>query len=411
MRGLSFVHRLGGSLHLAARFFELLFRVCDAGLVRRLVHALFEFVNIGEHLLLLFAKTFQSAPQLFTLLLRLRSLKRCLQFLKLLIHVLLALGELLKSIENLQLLALLRILLRCRLPLGFITIFLLLHFQFIQLALHLTTGGLSLSLAATLLHLKLPRLHPKQSLIGGLLGIQCRRKGLVGRAVCGVPQLFGGLLHLSAHVLENSKHLRVLSFRLRPFHHLRGFVLGLLHHVGILSERPCRSASFLLLQLEGRGDDLLLELEELLALLLRRRRRVALGVASFGLAEHLLKRPHFGEKHVGGCPARLSVRTDVIGPKIPGHQSTRFLVQLFQSEQMRKGELLIGSAVRDYTDDLFGRARDAIGQSIAQQAVIIRVLRGKVHLLKRRDFLIALRRCDLDVRTPIRQGFKNKLSR
>ena len=62
-------------------------------------------------------------------------LQRRLQFLEALVHVLLALGEFLQTIERLQLLALLGILRRRGLTLGFITILRLLQVELIQLPL------------------------------------------------------------------------------------------------------------------------------------------------------------------------------------------------------------------------------------------------------------------------------------
>src|SRR6185503_8619961 len=108
-------------------------------------HPLAQFVDVGQHLLLLFAQSFQAAADLLAFFIGLGLLERILQFLDLFIQILLALGEFLKAIEHLQLLALFGVLLRGGLALGFVFVFVLLQVELFELAL---VGLLLLGLAA-----------------------------------------------------------------------------------------------------------------------------------------------------------------------------------------------------------------------------------------------------------------------
>ena len=122
-------------MDVGTRFVELLPGVGHARLVFGSFHPLPQLVNVGQHFLLFFAQTLQSAPDFLTLRLGLRLLERVLEFLEPLVEVLLALGQFLEPIQHLELLALLGVLLRRGLPLGFVTIVRSFEFQLVKLSL------------------------------------------------------------------------------------------------------------------------------------------------------------------------------------------------------------------------------------------------------------------------------------
>ena len=122
-------------MDVGTRFVELLPGVGHARLVFGAFHSLAQLVNVRQHFLLFFAQTFQSSSNLFALSLGLRLLERGLQFLEPLVQVLLALRQFLQPVQHLELLALLGVLLRRGLPLGFVTIVRLFEFQLVKLSL------------------------------------------------------------------------------------------------------------------------------------------------------------------------------------------------------------------------------------------------------------------------------------
>src|SRR5205814_3109748 len=71
---------LRGALDIFASLFQLLAFISHAGLIFGPVHALANFVNIGEHLLLFLLQPLQAAANFFPLLLGARLLQRRLKF-------------------------------------------------------------------------------------------------------------------------------------------------------------------------------------------------------------------------------------------------------------------------------------------------------------------------------------------
>ena len=90
----------------------MLARLRHPRLILRPVHALAQFVNVGQHLPLFLPQTLEASADFLPLLLRLRLLQRGLQFFDARVEVLLALRQFLQTVQHLKLLALLGILLR-----------------------------------------------------------------------------------------------------------------------------------------------------------------------------------------------------------------------------------------------------------------------------------------------------------
>ena len=88
---------LRGVLHFLAGLVELLTRLRSLRLALRLVHFLFQFIQVRDHLPLFFAQSFEFAAQIILFLFGLGLLQRRLQFLEALVDILLALRQLLQA--------------------------------------------------------------------------------------------------------------------------------------------------------------------------------------------------------------------------------------------------------------------------------------------------------------------------
>ena len=94
-----------------------------------------------------------------------------MQLLNFLVQVLLALGEFLEAVQDLELLALLGVLLGRSLVLRLVTIFLLFELQLVELCLlRLAAGRLAFALALAARHVEFVQRELEQGLIRGLLG-------------------------------------------------------------------------------------------------------------------------------------------------------------------------------------------------------------------------------------------------
>jgi len=176
------VQRFGGALDLGASLFELLAGFRHAGLVLGLVHPLAQFIDIGQHFLFFLAKPFEPPLDFLAFLVRLGFLQGGLQFLKALVEILLALGEFLQTIQDLELLVLFGSLLGSSLALVLVFVFGLFEVQLVKLALVLLLGLAlpALALVAAAGNLVFVGGELEQGLVSGLLGGQGRFEFLGG---------------------------------------------------------------------------------------------------------------------------------------------------------------------------------------------------------------------------------------
>ena len=168
---------LDGLIDLFARLFELLLGLGHILGVLRLLHAVFEIIEIAQELFLLGLETFQLIVELLLLLVRLRLRDLVLQFLHLLRQRLLPAGEFLEPVQNLQVLLLLGAL---RLRGDFfllVALFLLLELQVHQLIFIRLLACAGLRRAVLPHHLMLAALSPMQPFECSLL----KRQSLIDR--------------------------------------------------------------------------------------------------------------------------------------------------------------------------------------------------------------------------------------
>lgn len=135
----------GGAFHLLPGFLEAFAFLGHAGLVLAAFHALLEFIGIGEVLALFLLEFLELALDLFALFF-VGGLEGGLEFLELLVHLLLALGEFLEAIDGLELFAAFVIDGSASLGLGFVTVLGLGEIEFVHLALVALVLGLGLRL-------------------------------------------------------------------------------------------------------------------------------------------------------------------------------------------------------------------------------------------------------------------------
>jgi hypothetical protein len=203
LRGLALLRGVRGALKIVSGLFQLLSLLGHARLVFRALHSLPQVISIREHLLLLLFEALQLAPDLFTLLFRARFLQGGLKFLEAIVDILLPLGQLLKAVHDLQLLAALGAQRRAGLALTLVTLFGIGQIELFELTLHLL-------LAAALVPLPVPAaadgvlafLQFQQGLVGGLLGRDrfLKRGGRIARG----SQLIQRPLHLTGRGVPES---------------------------------------------------------------------------------------------------------------------------------------------------------------------------------------------------------------
>ena len=104
---MAFLHLLRSLVHFLAGFFQLLALLLHLSLVLGLFHALIELIEIGQVLPLLLAQALELSFDFLLLLFGLGCAQGILQLLEFLIQILLSLGKVLQSAEDLQLFALL----------------------------------------------------------------------------------------------------------------------------------------------------------------------------------------------------------------------------------------------------------------------------------------------------------------
>ena len=194
--GLALLQRLGGALHLFAGLLQLLPLFLHPLLILGGVHAGLQFIRIAEDLLLFFLQTLQLPADLLFLFLGLGRFERRLQVFELIVQIVLTAGELPQSVEDLAVFAIGRgLLLRLGHPLGFVTVFVFLEVELIELLALLGRTSLVRLLTGLLLLLLLPGdfmlAGPQfqQGLRGGLLVDECVGQGLAGRVIPGFLQV------------------------------------------------------------------------------------------------------------------------------------------------------------------------------------------------------------------------------
>ena len=122
-------------LHTFPSLFELFASILHTLLILLLFHPLREFIGIAQHLLLLVAQTFELPFDFLPRFLRFCFLQSGLQLFDLFIEVFLSPREFLQAIDDLPHLTLLGIFLLLCLPLGFVTVLIVLEFQLLELLL------------------------------------------------------------------------------------------------------------------------------------------------------------------------------------------------------------------------------------------------------------------------------------
>src|SRR2546426_2135366 len=88
----------------------------------------------------------------------------------------------------------------------------------------------------------------------------------------------------------------------------------------------------LALQIPGGADDLLLQFDQLAALA----SLTGLGLTArrlLALAKDFVKRPDFREVQIPSGAPHLPVRSDVVGPGVPGHELVGLDAEIFQPQR------------------------------------------------------------------------------
>ena len=124
-----------GALDFGAGLVELLAGLRHGGLVLGLLHLLLQLVHVGEHLLLFFAQPFEPPADFLAFLVRLGFLQGVLQSLDLFVEVLLALGQFLQAVQDLELFPLFLALLRGGLALCLVAVLGVLQVELLKLLL------------------------------------------------------------------------------------------------------------------------------------------------------------------------------------------------------------------------------------------------------------------------------------
>ncbi len=174
---------LGGPLHVLAGLVHLAALLGKARLVFGTFHALPQLVGVGEHLLLLVFEPFELAPDFLAFGLGPGFVEGRLKFAQALVEVLLAAGEFLQAVEDLELFAAFGGLRGLGLALGLVAVVGLGEVELIELALHLVFAAARLLIAlaaAAAGDLVLALLQPEQGLVSRLLRSQGLRQRVGG---------------------------------------------------------------------------------------------------------------------------------------------------------------------------------------------------------------------------------------
>ena len=352
-------------------------------------------------------------PRLLALLLCLRLLKRGLQFLHALIDVLLPLRQFLQAIQNGELFLLLLILRLLRLALRLVALLLILHLQFIELRAILLA---LLALAFALLlagHAKLMRREFQQRIIGSLLRRERIRER--HRRLLRHDELLQCAVHLQHHDVDQSLRLRVLDLLRHLRRHAERLRLRILHDRLVLeillAQRRRSGVVFGALQIPRRADNLLLQFRELRRFLAGTAALLRLSGTLVARPVDFLKWPHLGKKHVALRAARLPVWADIIRPQMPRHEFVHLHADVLQLEHMLESEVLVRLGITHERHLLRPAARDRVLDASRRDAEVIPRLGAKRDLLDRRHARVALRRDDLQLRTPVRQRIERETHR
>ena len=159
----------GGALHVLAGLVELALLFAGAGLVFGALHALLEFVHVGEHALLFLLKSFQTAPDFLAIGLCPGLLQGSLELLELFVDVLLPAGEFLEPIDDLKLFAALGILIGgAGVALGLVAILRFREVEFVELPLVASLAPSALTVLTRPGHIGFAGLETEQGPVGGL---------------------------------------------------------------------------------------------------------------------------------------------------------------------------------------------------------------------------------------------------
>lgn len=154
---------------------------------------------------------------------------------------------------------------------------------------------------------------------------------------------------------------------------LEGGALGFLDHFEIGAVGG-GIAEVLAADFPGGGDDIALELDQLLsgtgfaggggfAVLL-----LGAGVA---LAEDFVEGPGFGEVEVGGGAAGLAIGAEVIGPGEPGDELVGLELEVFEGEDVGKGVTIVGGGVGGQGEELSFFADALKTDAVGEDAVVV----------------------------------------
>ena len=189
------------------------------------------------------------------------------------------------------------------------------------------------------------------------------------------------------------------------------FFLRLAHDGDVVRERARDFRGGLApLDFPRRGDDLFLQLGELLGFL-----ALAAGAffrrlrARFVLAKDFLERPDFAEINVARRAPHLAIRPDVIGPQIKRDELVGLQAEALEREQMREGLLLARGRVGAEADHLGLLPGDRVGEAEILQAEIIPRLALEADLLNRREARIAARRREFQLRRAVARDLEHEI--
>ena len=133
--------------------------------------------------------------------------------------------------------------------------------------------------------------------------------------------------------------------------------------------------------------------------------------AALAFAEDFVEGPDFGEEHVARRAAHLAVRSDVVRPDVPRDELVRLDLEFLQLEQVAEVLLFIRGGVGAEEKRLRLASGHRVGQAVIAQTEVIPSLGIEGDFLKRRHFLIAARREQLQVGRTILQRIEDELRR
>ncbi len=415
LRDVSFRGRLGGALRVLARLFELSLLLGHLRLDFGALHALAQFVHVGEHLALLFLEAFELAAQLLAPGFVVRRLQGGLEFLEPFVHVFLAAGEFLQAILDLHLgAALLALLLLLRLAFGFVTIFGLLEVEFVELvlALALARGCLALRLLVLAAgDLGFAFAQFEEHLVGGLFG----QEGIgqrVGR-IRGLVEPGARLFHLAGGRLPEDGARRFLDGGRGFVGLVYGVLLRIADHFHILGVRFAGRLGAL--EFPGRVDDLFLQLGQacrraplLAALLLLLLLLLVRAFHPLALAKDFLERTDLGEIEIPLRAPSLAVRADVVRPHEPRKQFVFFRAARLQLQHVLESGRLLRWHVFAQLDQLRRLAAARNAEPERQHAKVIPRRAFERHFLQRGRPDVAARRSQFQLRRTVRQRLEHE---